>query len=82
MGGRHSDQYGCTKLLFTHDTQDLSKALLGASHNSDCWFVSNDCQLICWFVNYDTLSWNACFAARLAASSTLLRSSLAFYNDL
>ena len=53
MGGRRSDQYGCTKLLFTHATQDLSKALLGASRNRDCWFVSYDCQLVCWFVKYD-----------------------------
>ena len=30
MVERHSDQYGCTELLFTHATQDLSKALLGA----------------------------------------------------
>ena len=27
MGGQRLDQYGCTKLLFTHVTQDLSKAL-------------------------------------------------------
>ena len=53
MGERHSDQYGsCTKLLFTHATQDLSKALLGPSRNRNCWFVSYDCQLVCW-VNYD-----------------------------
>ena len=31
MSGRRLDQYGCSKLLFTHVTQDLSKALLGAS---------------------------------------------------
>ena len=53
MGERHSDQYGCTKLLFTHATQDLGKALLEASRNRNCWFVSYDCQLVCWFVNYD-----------------------------
>ena len=53
MGGRHVDQYGCTKLFFTHATQDLSKALLGASRNRNCWLVSYDCQLVCWFVNYD-----------------------------
>ena len=53
MGGRHLDQYGYTKLLFTHATQELSKALLGASRNRDWWFVSYDCQLVCWFVNYD-----------------------------
>ena len=54
MGERRLDQYGCTKLLFTHATQDLSKALLGASYNRNyCWFVSYDCQLVCWFVNYD-----------------------------
>ena len=34
-------------------TQDLSKALLGASRNRNCWFVSYDSQLVCWFVNYD-----------------------------
>ena len=53
MGERHSDQYGCTKQLFTHAIQDLSKALLGASRNRNCWFVSYGCQLVCWFVNYD-----------------------------
>ena len=36
MGERHSDQYGCTKLLFIHATLDLSKALLGASRNRNC----------------------------------------------
>ena len=30
MSGRRLDQYGCTKLLFTHVTQDLSKALFAA----------------------------------------------------
>ena len=30
MSGQHLDQYGCTKLLFTHVTQDLSKVLFGA----------------------------------------------------
>ena len=30
MSRRRLDQYGCTKLLFTHVTQDLSKALFGA----------------------------------------------------
>ena len=53
MGGWHSDQYGCTKLIFTNATQDLSKALPGASRNRDSWFVSYDSQLVCWFVNYD-----------------------------
>ena len=47
MSGWRWDQYACTKLLFTHTTQDLSKALLGASRNLDCWFVSYDCQLVC-----------------------------------
>ena len=53
MSGRHSDQYECTKLDFTDRTQDLSKALLGASSKRNCWFVRYDCQLVCWFVNYD-----------------------------
>ena len=30
MSGRRLDQYGCTKVLFTRVTQDLSKALFGA----------------------------------------------------
>ena len=74
MGEWHSDQYGCTKLLFTHTTQNLSKALLGAIRNRNCWIVS-------WFAVCQlrfTRSWSACFAARLAASSALLRSCLAF----
>ena len=51
MGGRHSDQHRCTKLLFTDDTQDLSKPLLEASRNLDCWFAAT---IVSWFAGLST----------------------------
>ena len=83
-GEQHSYQYGYTKLLFTQATQDLSKVLLGARRYLGLAAIATaglSATIVGWFAGLSATiytSWSACFAARLAASSALLRSCLAF----
>ena len=77
MSGRHSDQYGCAKLLFTHATQDLSKVLLGASHNHTAGLSAT---IVSWFAGLSTTIYTVVecmLRSQLAASSALLRFHLA-----